>query len=66
MNDVPVFMTIEEAAELLRLNSGSLYKMAQRGEIPGARKIGRAWRIHRPTLLDSITSETRGPRSSRR
>ncbi|MEL6545409.1 MAG: helix-turn-helix domain-containing protein [Myxococcota bacterium] len=66
MSDLQPFLTIEETAELLRLNPGSIYKMAQRGEVPGAAKIGRAWRIHRDTLLRSLMSETRGPRSSRR
>ncbi len=53
------FLTISEAAVLLRLNPGTVYKMAKRGEIAGAAKIGRAWRVHRPTLISSLASEAR-------
>lgn len=66
MTNLPEFLTIGETAELLRLNPGTTYKMAKRGDLPGATKVGNAWRIHRPTLLRSMTSEVRGSRSSRR
>ena len=46
-NDI---LTIDEAAELLRIPRSSAYKLAQQGKIP-AQKVGRHWRFHRDTLL---------------
>lgn len=48
----PVVLTVDEAAELLRCDRKTVYTAIQRGKLPGVRKIGRAIRIHRPTLLD--------------
>lgn len=45
----PAVMTIDEVAELLRVPKSSIYRLAQRGEIP-SRKVGRHWRFHRETL----------------
>ncbi|MEI7990575.1 MAG: helix-turn-helix domain-containing protein, partial [Chloroflexota bacterium] len=46
-NDI---LTIDEAAELLRIPRSSVYKLAQQKKIP-AQKVGRHWRFHRATLL---------------
>lgn len=43
-------LTVEEAADLLKIPRSSIYKLAQEGRIP-AQKVGRHWRFHRPTLL---------------
>lgn len=37
-------LTIKEVAEYLRLNRFTVYRMAERGELPGA-KIARRWRF---------------------
>ena len=37
-------LTIEEVADYLRLNRFTIYRMAERGELPGA-KIARRWRF---------------------
>ena len=37
-------LTIEEVAEYLRLNRFTVYRMAERGELPGA-KIALRWRF---------------------
>ena len=47
-NDPPV-MTVDEVAEYLRIPRGSVYKLAQRGKIPG-QKVGRHWRFRREAL----------------
>lgn len=39
-----VFLTASEVAELLRLNVETVYSLAQKGELPGA-KIGGQWRF---------------------
>ena len=49
-------LTVEEAAELLKIPRSSLYKLAQEGRIP-ARKVGRHWRFHRPTLLRWVAGQ---------
>jgi excisionase family DNA binding protein len=38
------FLTASEVAELLRLNVETVYALAQKGELPGA-KIGGQWRF---------------------
>ena len=46
-------LTVEEAAELLKIPRSSVYRLAQRGKIPG-QKVGRHWRFHRETLINWI------------
>lgn len=43
-------LTVEEAANLLKIPRSSVYKLAQEGKIP-AKKVGRHWRFHRGVLL---------------
>jgi excisionase family DNA binding protein len=42
-------LTIEEVAAYLRLNRFTVYRMAERGELPGA-KVARRWRFSEPEL----------------
>ncbi len=57
-------LTVEEAAELLKIPRSSVYKLAQEGKIP-AKKVGRHWRFHRITLLKWIAGELgRNPTTS--
>lgn len=49
----PQFLSIDEAAALLRVNRNTLYEAAKRGELPGVVKIGRILRVRRSALLDS-------------
>jgi excisionase family DNA binding protein len=44
------FLTVDEAAEMLRVNRKSLYQAIERGEIPGVVRIGRTLRIRRAAL----------------
>lgn len=60
---LPLFITVEEAAELLRLDRKTVYAMIKRGELPGARRFGRTYRIHLPTLLKWFAA---GPRRAGR
>jgi excisionase family DNA binding protein len=46
-------MTIEEAAEYLRFHPSTVYRLARQGAIPAV-KVGKQWRIHRPTLDDWV------------
>lgn len=56
MDGHPDILTIEEAADLLRIPLSSVYKLAQQGRIP-AQKVGRHWRFYRPTLLNWIAGQ---------
>jgi excisionase family DNA binding protein len=62
-DSLPFFVTVEEAAELLRLDRKTVYAMIKRGELPGARRFGRTYRIHLPTLLEWFAA---GQRPARR
>jgi len=42
-------MTIEELAEYLKVSKSSLYKLAQKGKVPG-QKVGKHWRFHREAI----------------
>ena len=39
------FCTIKEAAEILKMSTCTIYKLAQQGKIPAV-KIGGSWRIN--------------------
>ncbi len=43
-------LTLEEVAEYLRLNRFTVYRMAERGELPGA-KIARRWRFEETDII---------------
>jgi excisionase family DNA binding protein len=49
-------LTVEEAADLLKIPRSSIYKLAQEGRIP-AQKVGRHWRFHRATLLKWVAGQ---------
>jgi len=49
-------LTVEEAAELLKIPRSSVYKLAQEGKIP-AQKVGRHWRFYRPSLIKWIACQ---------
>ena len=49
-------LTVDEAAELLKIPRSSVYKLAQQGKIPG-QKVGRHWRFYRPKLVMLIAGE---------
>jgi excisionase family DNA binding protein len=59
-----VVITVGELATLLRIDRKSVYNLVRTGEIPGVRRIGRAIRIHRPTVLNWLAQgQGRAPRS---
>ena len=49
MPDTPEYLTLPEAAALLRIGERTAYALARKGELP-AIKVGGQWRVHRPTL----------------
>jgi len=48
-------MTPSEVAALLKIHLKTVYKLAERGVIPGNR-IGRSWRFSRNDVLELVTS----------
>jgi len=61
----PSVLTVDEVAGLLRVNRKTIYELIARGEIPGARRLGRALRFSRDAVLDWLRQGC-GSRSSRR
>ena len=46
---VPPVMNVEEVAAYLRVAPATIYRLAKRGEIPGA-KVGRSWRFQKESI----------------
>ncbi|MBW1902168.1 MAG: helix-turn-helix domain-containing protein [Deltaproteobacteria bacterium] len=42
-------LTIEELAVYLKISKSTLYKLAQKGEVPG-HKVGKHWRFRRDII----------------
>ena len=49
-----VYLTAQEAAELLRTSRKAIYALAKRGQLPGARKFRRRLLVCRAELLRAI------------
>ncbi|HXG50062.1 MAG TPA: helix-turn-helix domain-containing protein [candidate division Zixibacteria bacterium] len=49
-------MTPSEVAALLKIHLKTVYKLAEKGVIPGNR-IGRSWRFSRSDVLELVTSK---------
>jgi excisionase family DNA binding protein len=56
---LPPVMTVDELARLLRVNRKTAYDALARGEIPGARRIGRTYRISRDAVLEWLRGQAR-------
>lgn len=50
---MPLVMTVEEVAALLRVSKETVYAEVQAGFLP-ARKVGRAWRFFRPAVIEYL------------
>jgi len=57
IEDLPLLLTVPEAAKVLRVGVSRAYEMAQRGEIPAVR-IGRRIRIPREELRPLLGFQT--------
>jgi excisionase family DNA binding protein len=51
----PEILTLEEAAELLRLDREAMLAAAEAGQVPG-RRIGEEWRFSRNALMNWLTA----------
>lgn len=51
----PLWLTIDEVAELLGRHPSTVRKLASRGELPGVLpKVGGQWRINRKTFFEYL------------
>ena len=48
---LPVLLTVDEAADVLRTSRKAVYAMAARQQLPGIRHVGRRLLINRDELL---------------
>lgn len=48
---IPRFLTVDEVADLLRVNRKTVYDAINRGKIPGARRVGNAYRVARDAFF---------------
>jgi len=55
MRDRDEILTLQEVAEYLKLNEKTIYRLAQRGELPGF-KAGGSWRFRRGDIEEWIAS----------
>ena len=62
--DAPVAHTVNEVAELLRLDPRTIREMVRSGELEGNQR-GHAIRISRTSALDWLRGKRRVPRSKR-
>ena len=58
-------LTLEETAALLRISRPTLFELIKRREIP-CRKVGRAWRFHRESVIAWLAGIDRVSRSRRK
>jgi excisionase family DNA binding protein len=52
-------MTPSEVAALLKIHLKTVYKLAEKGVIPGNR-IGRSWRFSRSDVLELVSTKSMG------
>ena len=53
MNEYPIILTLEQAAEMLQLSARTVQRMVSKGKMPG-RRIGGQWRFDRDQLREWV------------
>jgi excisionase family DNA binding protein len=61
--ELPPVLTVDELAALMRVDRKTAYAAIARDEIPGVRRLGRALRVHRDTVLAWLCGQDRASRS---
>lgn len=52
--DAPAVLTLEETAKLLRISYEGVKARANHGNLPGAFKSGKSWRVDKEVLIASF------------
>lgn len=65
MSELPLFITVDEAAAMLRLNRKTVYDMVRDGELVGAQKCKGTIRINREMMLASFAGGDVPPKQRR-
>ena len=52
---MPAVLTVEEVADLLRIDRKTAYAAIAEGGVPGVRRVGRCIRISRDALLEWLS-----------
>ena len=61
--DLPVLLTVAEAAALLRTTRKAIYAMVERKQLPGVARLGRRILVRTEVLLNSLNqSRTPSPK----
>jgi excisionase family DNA binding protein len=63
---LPSVLTVEEVADLLRVDRKTAYAAIAEGGMPGVRRVGRCIRVSREAFLDWLKEGERVPRGRRR
>jgi excisionase family DNA binding protein len=63
MEDSTRFLTVPEVAQLLRINRGRAYAMANDGTLPGVIRLGRTIRVDRGRLIAGLRETQHDPTS---
>jgi excisionase family DNA binding protein len=63
MEDKTCFLTVPEVAQLLRINRGRAYAMANDGTLPGVIRLGRTIRVDRAQLIVGLRGNLHDPMS---
>ena len=58
--DLPLVLTVEETAQVLRVTAKLITEMCRKGELPAV-KVGRAWRIKRDDVLAYLQGSSEAP-----
>ena len=58
---LPIYLTADDAADLLRTSRKAIYVMVERRQIPGVRKIGKRLLIRAEILLSWIEDQQGAP-----
>lgn len=57
VRDLPIYLTPEETAALLRTTKKAIYVMIERGQLPGVSRRGRRLLVRSQTLVDWLDQQ---------
>ena len=55
---LPIYLTADEAADLLRTSRKAIYSKIERGQLPGVRRLGRRVLIHTESLVHFLDQQS--------